>query len=60
MPPFHESVPRQHLMSLPTCRFDAGAKPDFLAETRGIREGDWKVSLLSSMAIARLDRQLTK
>jgi malate synthase len=25
-------------------RFDAGAKPDFLAETKSIREGDWKVA----------------
>ena len=62
MPPFHVS------MCLPGtcmiihepayCRFDAGAKPDFLVETRGIREGDWKVSLLSSLAVAMLARQL--
>jgi malate synthase len=25
-------------------RFDAGEKPDFLAETRSIREGDWRVA----------------
>ena len=25
-------------------RFDAGAKPDFLAETKAIRDGDWKVA----------------
>jgi len=25
-------------------RLDAGARPDFLAETRAIREGDWKVA----------------
>lgn len=40
------------------CRFDAGAKPDFLVETRGIREGDWKVSLSSSLAVAMLARKL--
>ena len=27
-------------------RFDRGEKPDFLAETRAIREGDWKVAPL--------------
>jgi malate synthase len=25
-------------------RFDAGERPDFLAETRAVREGDWKVA----------------
>ncbi|MDE2488598.1 MAG: malate synthase A [Alphaproteobacteria bacterium] len=25
-------------------RFDAGAAPDFLAETRAVRDGDWKVA----------------
>ncbi len=25
-------------------RFDAGESPDFLADTRGIRDGDWKVA----------------
>src|SRR5512143_100296 len=25
-------------------RYDAGASPDFLAETRAIREGDWTVA----------------
>jgi malate synthase len=25
-------------------RFDAGEKPDFLAETKAVRDGDWKVS----------------
>jgi malate synthase len=25
-------------------RYDAGAAPDFLAETRAVREGDWKVA----------------
>jgi malate synthase len=25
-------------------RFDAGAKPDFLPETQGVRDGDWKVA----------------
>ena len=24
-------------------RYDAGAKPDFLPETRHVREGDWQV-----------------
>ncbi|MGD0641766.1 MAG: malate synthase A, partial [Roseiarcus sp.] len=27
-------------------RFDAGETPDFLAETRSIREGDWKVAAI--------------
>lgn len=27
-------------------RLDAGEKPDFLPETRGIREGDWKIAPL--------------
>jgi malate synthase len=27
-------------------RFDAGATPDFLAETKSIREGDWKVGAI--------------
>lgn len=25
------------------CRFDAGEKPDFLKETKSVREGNWKV-----------------
>lgn len=25
------------------CRFDAGEKPDFLPETKQIRDGNWKV-----------------
>ena len=25
-------------------RLDAGERPDFLAETRGVREGDWKIA----------------
>jgi malate synthase len=25
-------------------RFDAGQKPDFLAETQSVRDGDWKVA----------------
>jgi malate synthase len=38
---------RKRLLSLRTerqKRFDAGETPDFLAETRHIREGDWKVA----------------
>lgn len=31
----------QHL--LVACRFDAGEKPDFLPETKPIRNGNWKV-----------------
>eukprot|EP00891_Asterochloris_glomerata_P006845 jgi/Astpho2/6845/Aster-06519 len=34
-------------------RFDAGAKPDFLVETRGIREGDWKVAPLPADLLDR-------
>lgn len=29
-----------------TARLDAGEKPDFLAETRAVREGDWKIAPL--------------
>ena len=38
---------RKRLLSLRVARqkrFDAGETPDFLAETRHIREGDWKVA----------------
>lgn len=31
----------EHL--LVACRFDAGEKPDFLPETKQIRNGNWKV-----------------
>ena len=29
------------------CRFDAGEKPDFLPETKNVREGSWKVHTVS-------------
>lgn len=38
---------RKRLLALRTerqKRFDAGETPDFLAETRHVREGDWKVA----------------
>ncbi len=40
---------RQQLLAaraLRTARLDAGEKPDFLAETRAIREGDWTIAPL--------------
>ena len=29
------------------CRFDAGEKPDFLSETKNVREGSWKVTAIN-------------
>ncbi|MCA9560947.1 MAG: malate synthase A, partial [Myxococcales bacterium] len=34
-------------------RFDAGAKPDFLPETRAVREGDWTVAPLPADLLDR-------
>lgn len=36
-------------------RFDAGERPDFLKETRDIREGDWRVA---SIPAELLDRRV--
>jgi malate synthase len=37
----HELLERRHERQR---AFDAGERPDFLAETRGVREGDWRVA----------------
>ena len=34
-------------------RFDAGETPDFLAETRAVREGDWKVAAIPADLLDR-------
>ena len=34
-------------------RYDAGAKPDFLPETRHVRESDWQVKLLWTASVGR-------
>ncbi|MGB0134432.1 MAG: malate synthase A, partial [Dokdonella sp.] len=34
-------------------RFDAGESPDFLAETRSIRESDWKVAAIPEILLDR-------
>ena len=36
-----------------TARLDAGERPDFLASTRHIREGDWKVAPLPAALACR-------
>lgn len=30
------------------CRFDAGEKPNFLSETKNVREGNWKVTAITT------------
>ena len=39
-------------------RLDAGEMPDFLAETRAIREGDWRVAPIPATVAHHLERSL--
>src|SRR3546814_8996003 len=41
-------------------RLDAGEKPDFLAETRHVRDGDWTIAPLPADLMDRRDRKSTR